>query len=194
MRMTRGVLLYGSPKKNGNTTTLGKHFAIGLHEGGIHDIQEFWLNELTITPCQGCFACHASMRCRIQDDMQAIYPAVEATDLLIFAIPIYWWHMAAQVKVCLDRFTALLSQDDKLPALTGKDVVVIVSYNYQACAGGVIRMFEEFKEWIGIRLQVIEYCAQSGPVRDNVPTLKHVYELGKATAQRLRERESKAPA
>ena len=116
------------------------------------------------------------------DDMQSIYPALEEATVVVFAIPIYWWHMAAQMKLCLDRFTALLSEDDKLWALAGKDVIAIVSYNYRECAQGVIGMFEDFKEWIGIKLQVVEYCAQAGPVVENLAKLGEAYELGKATA------------
>jgi multimeric flavodoxin WrbA len=183
--MANVLVLYGSPKKSGNTSTLGKRFLKGLSDGGIQDTQEFWLNDLSIKPCQGCFHCHPTKRCITQDDMQAIYPALEDAKAIVFAIPIFWWHMAAQMKLCFDRFTALLSDDDKFPALAGKDVTVIVSYNFRECAQGVIGMFEDFKGWIGIKLQVVEYCAQAGPVIENMAKLEETYELGKATAIRL---------
>ena len=53
--MTKVLVLYGSPRKNGNTSTLGKKFLQGLTDSGIEEVQEFWLNDLTIKPCQGCF-------------------------------------------------------------------------------------------------------------------------------------------
>jgi multimeric flavodoxin WrbA len=124
------LVLYGSPRKDGNTSVLAKRLVEALKESGTQGIREFWLNEFTIRPCQGCFRCRPNHRCIVEDDIQAIYPAVEAARAVVFAIPIYWWHMAAQVKLCLDRFTALLS-DDKLPALAGKDVVVIVAYKHR---------------------------------------------------------------
>ena len=179
------LVLYGSPRKNGNTSTLAKKLVDALTDSGIRDVQEFWLNDLTIKPCQGCFRCRPTKHCVTQDDMQAIYPALEAAKTVVFAIPIFWWHMAAQMKLCLDRFTALLSEDDKLPALAGKDIIVITSYNYRECAQGVIGMFEDFKDWIDIDLQVVEYCAQSGPVSKNMEKLEEAYNAGKVAALRL---------
>lgn len=180
--MTNVLVLYGSPRKNGNSSTLGKRFVKALGDNGVQDVQEFWLNDLAIKPCQGCFRCHPTRRCITQDDMQMIYPALEAATVIVFAIPIFWWHMSAQMKLCLDRFTALLSEDDKLPALAGKDVVVIVSYNYRDCAQNVIRMFEEFIDWIGIKLHVVEYCAQAGPVAEDTEKLEEAYQLGRRIA------------
>jgi multimeric flavodoxin WrbA len=60
------------------------------------------------------------------DDMQNLYPALEQAEVILFAVPIYWWHMNAQTKLCIDRLTALLSPDDKLPALEGKRIVLVV--------------------------------------------------------------------
>ena len=50
--MKKVLILYGSPNNIGNTATLGIKFKQGLIDGGIHDGQEFWLNDLFIKPCQ----------------------------------------------------------------------------------------------------------------------------------------------
>lgn len=60
-----------------------------------------------------------------------------------------------------------------------------VSYNYRECAQGVIAMFEDSREWIGVRLQVVEHCARTGPAIDNPAKLEEAYELGEAMAGRL---------
>jgi multimeric flavodoxin WrbA len=173
------LILQGSPKKNGNTATLAKKFREGLVGGGRKmDITEFWLNDLAIKPCQGCFLCAGKPRCVIRDDMQRIYPAVESSQLLVFAVPIYWWHLNAQTKLCIDRFTALLSPDDKIPALAGKHIVLIISYNFRSCAECTIKMFEDFIEWAGVRLDILEHCAKEGHVSSVPAKLQEAYRLG----------------
>ena len=82
----------------------------GLIEEGTQDVREFWLNDLAIRPCQGCFRCAGESPCIIDDDMQQIYPEFAAADLVVFATPIYWWHMNAQMKLCIDRMTAIKNQ------------------------------------------------------------------------------------
>jgi multimeric flavodoxin WrbA len=49
------LVLQSSPKKKGNTAALVERFLAGLVEGGTHNVREFWLNDLDIRPCQGCF-------------------------------------------------------------------------------------------------------------------------------------------
>jgi multimeric flavodoxin WrbA len=183
--MTNVVVLYGSPHKNGNTSTLGKKVLQGLTDNGIDSAREFWLNDLTIKPCQACFRCRTNHCCVTQDDMQTIYPALKEANLVIFAIPIFWWNMSAQMKLCIDRFTALLEGKDQLPALAGKEIIVVISYNYQDCARATIGMFEDFKDWIGVNLQLVEYCAKSGPLREDKQKLDEAYQLGCSTALRI---------
>jgi multimeric flavodoxin WrbA len=113
--------------------------------------------------------------------MQKLYPEIESAQVVVFAVPIYWWHMNAQTKLCIDRMTALLSPDDKLPALAGKHIVLVVSYNYRNCAECTIKMFEDFKGWIGVTLQVLEHCAKEGPVSSKRSKLQAAYELGSNT-------------
>jgi multimeric flavodoxin WrbA len=178
--LMRTLVIQGSPKKNGNTATLAKRFLEGLSGGGSGaEITEFWLNDLEIKPCQGCFQCAGKYRCVIADDMQQLYPAFEQAQLVVFAVPIYWWHLNAQTKLCIDRLTALLSPDDRLTALAGKRIVLIVCYNFRSCAECTINMFEDFREWIDVKLDVIEHCAKEGHVSEAPAKLQAAYDLGK---------------
>jgi hypothetical protein len=111
--------------------------------------------------------------------MQQIYPAIESSELVVFAVPIYWWHMNAQTKLCIDRLTALLSPDDSLPALENKHIVLVVCYNFRACAECTIKMFEDFMEWINVRLDVLEHCAKEGHVSSAPSKLETAYQLGR---------------
>jgi multimeric flavodoxin WrbA len=172
------LVIQGSPRKDGNTATMAHKLMEGLTAAGDVDLSEFWLNDMTILPCQACFTCYKTGQCIQQDDMQTLYPHFHQADLVVFAVPIYWWHMNAQMKLCFDRMTALLSRDDKLPALAGKRIVLVTAYNYQNCAQCTLKMFEEIQEWIGIKLIVIEHCARDGPVTAFPEKLAAAYQLG----------------
>lgn len=91
------LVLQGSPRKQGNTATLTHKVVDGLAAAGQTDVHEFWLNDMTIHPCQACFTCHKTGRCIFEDDMQQLYPEFSWADLVLFAVPIYWWHMSAQM-------------------------------------------------------------------------------------------------
>jgi multimeric flavodoxin WrbA len=172
------LILQGSPKKNGNTATMTKKFIEGLKSKRDLEIEEYWLNDLDIKPCQGCFQCSKNNRCVIEDNMQEIYPEIGTSQLVVFAVPIYWWHMNAQTKLFIDRLTALLSPDDKLPALANKHIILIVSYNFRSCAECTIKMFEDFREWINVKLDILEHCAKEGHVTQIPSKLQSAYELG----------------
>jgi multimeric flavodoxin WrbA len=179
------LVLQASPRKNGNTAALVERFLAGLTEGGTQDVREFWLNDLDIQPCQGCFRCIGESLCIIDDDMQRIYPELVAADLVVFATPIYWWHMNAQMKLCIDRMTALLAEGDTLPALAGKHIVLVVTYNFEDCAKATKGMFEDFEDWISVKLDVLEYCSREAHVSECEPKLEEAFDLGQKLARRL---------
>ncbi len=178
----RVLVLQSSPRKNGNTAALVERFLAGLTAGRTHEVHEFWLNDLSIRPCQGCFRCAREPSCVIADDMQQIYPELAAADLVVFATPIYWWHMNAQMKLCIDRMTALLREGDTLPALTGKHIVLVVTYNFEDCAQATKRMFKDFEGWIHVKLDVLEYCSREGHVSGCASKLQEAFELGQRLA------------
>ena len=87
----RASVLHGSPRKNGNSDTLTERFLEGLQQTGPHEITHFHLNEMEISPCQGCLACSAAPehKCRIDDDMQQVYSAYTKSGLIVWATPMY---------------------------------------------------------------------------------------------------------
>ncbi len=71
------VILNGSPRKNGNTSTLVKAFTEGA-ESASNTVTEFFLDSMNIHGCKGCFGGHSSKECPCvqKDDMNKIYPVV----------------------------------------------------------------------------------------------------------------------
>lgn len=114
------VVLNGSPRKKGNTSTLVTEFIRGANESG-NDVTEFFLEEMSISGCKGCFGGHSSKECPCvqQDNMNQIYPAIKKCDVVVLASPLYYWNMSGQIRTAMDRLFALEEGDGNL--LRGHD-------------------------------------------------------------------------
>ncbi len=114
------VTLNGSPRKKGNTSALVKSFTQGAESAG-NSVAEFFLNDMNIHGCRGCFGGHSSRECPCvqKDDMDQIYPAVKEADVVVLASPLYYWNISGQIRTAFDRLFALEEGDGNL--LRGHD-------------------------------------------------------------------------
>ena len=153
--MMNVLVLHGSPRKNGSSDTLAKHFVQGLNANGRNMIKEFYANEVSVRPCQGCLTCArlGNVTCAIEDDMQEIYSAFVDADIVVWATPMYWGYMTAQLKTILDRMEALASGPEK--NWKGKTFVVIITYHYHYQS--TVAFFERITPFFGVKLHTIVY-------------------------------------
>jgi multimeric flavodoxin WrbA len=100
------LIILGSPRKNGNSETLAQSVASGILQVPDTSVEFIRLNDLRITPCQGCGGCNKTSVCVIEDDMTALYEKVDLCDHLILVSPIYFYGLSAQCKAFVDRFQA----------------------------------------------------------------------------------------
>ena len=100
------LIILGSPRKNGNSETLALNVANGIQEIPDTTVEFVRLNDLKISPCQGCGGCNKTSTCVIDDDMTALYEKVDQCDNLILVSPIYFYGLSAQCKAFVDRFQA----------------------------------------------------------------------------------------
>ncbi len=100
------LIILGSPRKNGNSETLAQTVASGILQVPDTSVEFIRLNDLRITPCQGCGGCNKTSICVIEDDMTALYEKVDLCDHLILVSPIYFYGLSAQCKAFVDRFQA----------------------------------------------------------------------------------------
>lgn len=104
------LVLFGSPRKNGNTGALVKAFTGALEAKG-HQVSWLYLNDMSITPCQGCASCMREGVCVLDDDMKTVKDRIMEADLLIFATPVYWFTVSAQLKMVMDRSLAFMDEN-----------------------------------------------------------------------------------
>ncbi len=96
-----GIL--GSPRKGGNSEILLDACLEAARQKGA-ETEKFVLNAMKFIPCQECAVIRKDGTCKIQDDMQKIYPAVEQADAIVVASPIFFGSLSAQTKMMIDRF------------------------------------------------------------------------------------------
>ncbi len=121
----KAVILFGSPRKNGNTRQMVNVFSEVVKRKG-HDVRLLYLNDMNVRPCQGCLACADEGVCRINDDMKDIRKYMMEADLLVYATPTYWWAPSSQLKLVIDRSVAFFDKDYN-SRIKGKKAVTLLT-------------------------------------------------------------------
>ncbi|HUU39700.1 MAG TPA: flavodoxin family protein [Desulfatiglandales bacterium] len=114
---TKILAIYGSPRRNGNTSLLLKKAVQGAIEAGA-EVDEIMLRDLNISPCLEIYTCKKTGRCVIQDDFQDVYDKLLACHGLILASPIFFYTVSAHTKILMDRCQSLWAKKYwlKIPA------------------------------------------------------------------------------
>lgn len=99
------TVLFASPNKNGSTAILTEQFKKGAEESG-HKVEVIDVCKLHINSCFGCVRCGYEGPCVQKDDNAIIRTALLSSDMVVFATPLYYYGMSAQLKIVVDRFCA----------------------------------------------------------------------------------------
>jgi multimeric flavodoxin WrbA len=178
------VILLGSPRKEGNSAALAEQIADAASGAGAR-VETFYLQGMKIAPCNACEACHrpGAKGCVIRDDMQKLYPELRAADAIVFASPIYWFTVSAQMKLAMDRCYALITPDGH--AFRGKRVALAFSYGgedpFDSGCTNAIRMFQDAFNFIGAPIVGMVYAsaAGAGEIRSNKKVMEEAADLGR---------------
>ncbi len=93
----------GSPRKE-NTAAMIDAFCEGAKEAG-HEVEVYHVGKMKIAGCLGCGYCHTKGEgnCIQKDDLEKIMPAYKEADMIVFASPIYYFTMTAQMEAAIQR-------------------------------------------------------------------------------------------
>lgn len=170
------TILNGSPRVGGNTEIMSKAFEKAATEGG-HEVKLINLAGKKIAGCLGCQYCFThGGECVQKDDMGPILEVLDQTDLVVFASPIYWFDITAQLKCVIDRMYAR----GKMGFHFTKTALLVDSGAdgvYHAALAQYKAMCSYLK-WESIGEICIPGMTEKGSMR-NSELLQEVYELGK---------------
>jgi multimeric flavodoxin WrbA len=117
------VVFNGSPRKDGNTTTLLDLVAKGARERGAQ-VKYYTLFKMKFMACQGCFACRMSEDCAINDEVREALQKVKTADAVVIGSPVYMMQMTGPVKNLYDRLFPLMDTEGR-PRFGAKKLVTV---------------------------------------------------------------------
>lgn len=103
------ITLQGSPRKNGNTAKVLSWVEQELGALG-HEVESIFLNTKNLKGCLACGKCKEkpdTVGCIQKDDIPEILEKMTRAELVIFASPLYFWGVSAQLKTVIDRTYSL---------------------------------------------------------------------------------------
>lgn len=176
--------LFGGQHKKGNTATALEQVLAGARFAK-HTTVRIDLADLNIGHCKGCLACKKknSNGCIQKDDMAKVLEEIQSADLLIFATPMYWWNVAAPLKIAIDRMFALpFNVKNGETGFAGKKLLLVMTSGQPAESDGreglelVLKKMCDFTgmTWLG----TITTGTNAIPVRDQENFCKSAYAFG----------------
>lgn len=173
------LMITGSPHKTGTSATLAEQFIKGAEEAG-HEVYRFDAAYKNVHPCIACNKClDEGKGCVFKDDMEELNSKIIEAEAVVFATPIYYYAMSAQIKTVMDRFYA---NDDALH--NGRKAVLMTTMADDALesAEGANASFKGMTGFLEWEIAGIINATASGDVealgKTDYP--KQAYELGKS--------------
>ena len=182
------LVLLGSPRKKGNSTTLAQKIIEGAEAAGA-TVETIYLHGQDIAACHACYGCLKpdNKSCVIDDDMQPIYQKLIDTDAWVIASPVYWFTMSAQTKLFMDRCFALFN--NKKEAFAGKSIAIAMSYAdpdpFLSGCVNALRTFQDMFRYVGANIVGMVYgCAEKpGEIKSNQTLMQEAEALGQKLAK-----------
>ena len=187
------IAFMGSPRKNGNTDILVDHFLEGAQSKGA-DTEKVHLYECTINSCQGCYRnCWLGPGdcTRFQDDMNQLIPNMIASDLILFASPVYMANYTAQLTAFFERCIPVhhVDLDNKViieNRLQGKNAVMALVHDSPNPATADIP-FKAFAHVLGKTFQMnvvgtlhVTDVRDKGDIKNKDKSLKEAFQLAES--------------
>lgn len=103
----RIVMVNGSPRAHGGTSTALAQLQAGMEEAGAQ-VVAFRLNDLAFKGCQGCMACKRRPGCAVRDELSPVLEQLAEADALVVGSPIYMFAVSGQTALFTNRLYSLI--------------------------------------------------------------------------------------
>lgn len=143
------LVLNGSPRPRGNTSTMIQAFAQGARAAE-HQVTVIDVCKKKIAGCMACEYCHTKGygECIQKDDMQEVYTYLSLCDMLVIASPIYYHGISGQLKCVLDRFYAVAYPNK--PRNLKKAAMILSSGDADMYDGAIFFYQGDFLDYLGL--------------------------------------------
>lgn len=183
--MKQVVIFNGSPRMDGNTSTLLNLIAKGARDAGA-EVHFYTLFKMKFMACQSCFSCRLTDECAIKDELHMALEKVKTASGIVIGSPIYMMQMTGPVKNLYDRLFPLTDERYR-PRFGTKKLVTVYCQGMENPA-----LFESYFDYtaalfpmLGFELQENIVCAGANdPERAerDVELKIRAYEAGRALA------------
>ncbi|MCP5107897.1 MAG: flavodoxin family protein [bacterium] len=190
--MITAIGIAGSPRRNGNSTTLLKSVLEGAEAKGARtDI--IYLNDLVYKGCQACKKCSPGGTCIIKDALTPVISTLKLADIWVLASPIYYDAFSGQIKLFFDRLRHLTQKDGiRKPQLKGKrraSLIVTYEDNPSEYYLKVAEAQAGYLPWMGdfgeIRILSQSNLLETGAASKRPDLLEKAKETGRQLAEEL---------
>ena len=103
------VALNGSGRKHGNSAKVLDAFLEGAASAGVElELERVDIFDLDYKGCRGCHGCEMKNRkangCVQRDGASELLTRMRAADGVVFASPVFFWELSAQLRALLERY------------------------------------------------------------------------------------------
>ena len=156
---------------------MAEAFVQGAQESGNQVVVKN-AGDLEIAPCLACEYCFAhDGECVQKDDMAGILEEVDKADMVVFAAPIYWFSMSAQIKLVIDRLYARA-----VKGFHPTQTALLLNAMSDGVFDSAIVQYKQtnsYLKWNDRGIITISGMDEKGSMKDS-PKLKDVIALGKS--------------
>jgi len=189
MASTRGKTVLGvvgSPRKGGNTDVLVSEILGAARRAGAVT-ESVFLADLTVRECDGCHACWRGAECSKTDDMNALYPRLADSDVIVFGTCVYWYAPTALMKAFLDRLVYFNCPENR-PKIRGTRAVLAVPFEEAdpQAAALLVEIFQKSLAYLEMELTdtlLAPGVTRKGEVRDKADLLAQAHQIGARAAR-----------
>lgn len=167
----RIAVFNGSPRKE-NTSAMVEAFREGAEAAG-HQVEEYQVGRMKIAGCLACEYCHTKGNgsCVQKDDFEKLLPAYKEADMIVFASPIYYFTMTAQMESAIQRVYCIGKP------LKAKKAALLLSSGSAGTHDGAIAQFKSYMAYANI--EVAGVITSSGGENKSESKLNEIKEFAK---------------
>ena len=167
------IAVFNGRARKQNTYALVEAFREGAEAAG-HEVEVYQVGQMKIAGCLGCEYCHTKGEgnCIQKDDLEKILPAYREAEMIVFASPIYYFTMTAQMEAAIQRVYCIGKP------LKAKKAALLLTSGSPGVYDGAISQFKDYMAYAGI--EVAGIITANGGENKSESKLNEVKDLAKS--------------